>query len=298
MPATSARPWNVSLHGGHSQAYCDHAHSPLAELIETAISRGMPIYGITEHAPRFEERFLYPEEIAMGWDVPKLIADFEAYAEQAAHYVEAYAEEITLLRGFEAEVVPAADYVERMRAYRARLGFDYVVGSVHHVDDVLIDYDEAGLRRAADQAGGLERLAIAYYRTLAEMVEALRPEVVGHFDVIRKHARNLGPVDTPPIREAARAALEVLRAHDCIVDVNTNAFRKGFDHPFPAPWVMEMARDMGLSFCFGDDSHSCEDVGAGIPEARRYLLDHGIMGIAVLAREGGEIRRRHVNLFA
>jgi len=51
-------PWKVSLHGGHSSAYCDHAASPLRDMIESAITKGYRVFGITEHAPRLGNQFL------------------------------------------------------------------------------------------------------------------------------------------------------------------------------------------------------------------------------------------------
>lgn len=45
------------------------------------------------------------------------------------------------------------------------------------------------------------------------MIEALKPEVVGHLDLVRKNGHLYGALDTPPIRKAAEQTLEVARAH-------------------------------------------------------------------------------------
>jgi histidinol phosphatase-like PHP family hydrolase len=52
-----------------------------------------------------------------------------------------------------------------------------------------------------------------------------------------------------------------------------------------------MARDLGIPVCFGDDSHRAEDVGVGIPEARAFLLDHGVTTITCLRRETSGLGR-------
>ena len=57
-----------------------------------------------------------------------------------------------------------------------------------------------------------------------------------------------------------------------------------------------MATNMGVPFCFGDDSHRPSEVGSDIEEARRYLLDNGVESITTLAREAGAIVRRRVAL--
>jgi len=139
---------------------------------------------------------------------------------------------------------------------------------------------------------------VHYYETVADMVRALTPEVVGHIDVIRKNAPSDAELDTPAIRHAARKALEAVKDAGAILDLNSAGYRKGLDTPYPAPWLVREAHAMGIPFCFGEDSHSVGDVGAGIEDARRYLLANGVTGITALNRRGGEVVREAVPLEA
>ncbi len=294
---SDAARWKVSLHGGHSAAFCDHGTGTLRAILEAAIARGFHTYGVAEHAPRYEPAHVFAEEIAMGWDAARLERNFEAYAREAASLASEFADRIAVLRGFEAEVVPEDRYVELMLDLRTRYNFDYMVGSVHWVDGIIIDYTKAEFDRAVERCGGFDPFAVRYYETVREMVNSLRPEVVGHLDVIRKYAVPESATGTPSIRRAATRALEAIREHDCILDVNTAALRKGLSTPFPAPWLLQMAvRDFGIAVCFGDDSHGPDDVGGGIPEAREYLLRNGITAITSLARAPGGLTREVIPL--
>lgn len=292
----SHEPWKVSLHGGHSGEFCDHAQGTLEEILDAAVDFGYRVFGVSEHAPRKGEQYLYDTERAMGWDVAKLESDFERYAETIALLSGRYEGRLQVLRGFELEVVPPDEYVSIMQAYRKRFAFDYIVGSVHFLDDLPIDGPPELFARVEKQLGGLEGLALAYYEKVREMVEALRPEVVGHLDLVRKNAPSNEAVETPAIHEAAVNALEVIRDCGGILDVNTAGYRKGLGSPYPAPWLVEAARDMGVGFCFGDDSHAPNQVGAGIEDARDYLLDLGVREITVLARKAGAIVREKAPL--
>lgn len=293
---TRSRPWRVSLHGGHSGSFCGHATGRLDEVLEAALVAGFATYGLSEHAPRSDPRFLYAEERERGWTTARLASDFAAYAEQSRRLADDLGDRLTVLRGFEIEVVPTATWAVEMAALRSRHAFDYVVGSVHHVDEVVIDGTHEQLATAIAGHGGLEALAIAYYRAVAEMVEAMRPEVVAHFDLIRKLAAPFGSVDTRAARGAAERALEAVAAHRGILDVNTAGLRTGLGHPYPAPWIVRRALAMGIGFCFGDDSHGPHQVGAGIDAARRYLLGLGVEAITVLDLQDGELLRRKVAL--
>lgn len=289
-------PWKVSLHGGHSGQFCDHAQGSLRQMLEAAVAAGYHTFGVSEHAPRVETRFLYPQEIEWGWDVAKLQADFEAYATTLPTLVEEFADRFIVLRGFEAEVVPADRYVELMLGYRHRFRFEYMVGSVHHVGEIQIDGTKQEYEQAIEAQNGLEPLVIRYYEQVAQMVQALKPEVVAHFDLIRKNAAPYGSVETPAIRQVAEQALQVIREQGCILEVNTAGYRKGLGTPYPAPWIVQLASRMGIGFCFGDDSHAPDQVGAGIEEAREYLLLNGVSTLTILTRAEGTLQRRVVAL--
>lgn len=297
MEITGTHPWMVSLHGGHSSDFCEHAKAPLRDLIETAIKKGMTIYGMAEHAPRIEEQLIYPEERALGWTVQNLTDNFKAYAKASLMFQKEYADRIMLLRGFEAEVVPQDRYVSLTRECKERYDFDYVVGSVHYVGDRIIDYTPVEFQEALEASESLDTLAVQYYETVAEMALALRPDVIGHFDVIRKFGSAHGRMDSPAIRSAAARALEAIRQVNAILDINTGGFRWKFDSPFPAGWILETAHSIGIPCCFGDDSHTVEQVGDGIVRARQFLLSHGITEITALVRsDKGELERRIIPL--
>jgi histidinol-phosphatase (PHP family) len=307
MPLSNeSAPWKVSLHGGHSGEFCDHADDTLRELLEAAVAFGYHTFGVSEHAPRGAERFLYDEEQKRGWDVAKTEADFVRYQTALQTLAAEFADRLIVLRGFEIEVVPQDSYVSRMQAYRAATlpdgspVFDYCVGSVHYVNEQQIDGPVENYLKAIEVFGSLEALAVRYYETIAEMVEALRPDVVGHFDLMKRNLRLGGytpdDLETPRIHAAAENALEAVHAHGAILDLNTAGWRKGLGEPYPAPPFLQRAHEMGIGFCFGDDSHRIREVGAGVIEAREYLLQNGVPTVTVLTREDGTVVRRTVPL--
>ena len=287
--------WRVSLHGGHSGEFCDHASGTLREMIEAAVLAGYHTFGISEHVPRAEKRFMYDEELAMGWSLEKVLADFERYMLALEPLAQEYEDRITLLKGFEGEVVPTRNYVELMKGYRSRKlpngtqVFDYFVGSVHYVDEWQIDGSPEKFAEAVRHFGSLANLAVRYYETIAEMIEALKPDVVGHFDLVKKCVAKAGlkieDLESQRVVDACAKALEAAKSHDSILDLNTAGWRKGLGEPYPSPKIVQMANEMGIPFCFGDDSHRRSEVGAGIDEARNYLLSNGVETVAILTKE-------------
>lgn len=285
--------WKISLHGGHSGEFCEHAEGSLREILEAAHQVGYTVFGVAEHMPRAEARFLYPKEIEWGWTPQTLEENFDRYAHTITQLADEFADRLTVLRGFEIEVVPQDRYADLVQHYRTRYGFDYIVGSVHYLHDASIDgYSEQSFNDMMAQVGGMEEVAVQYYHKVAEMAMAVRPEVIGHLDLIRLKATRLGlaeRVATPRVRQAVEQALEAIRAVGARVEVNTAALRKGLDQPYPADWIVQMGARMGVRFCIGDDCHRPAQVGFGLDEARQHLLRNGIREVHFLTREGDAI---------
>lgn len=284
-----ADPWRISLHGGHSGEFCEHAQGTLRSVVEAAAAAGMTTFGLSEHAPRSEARFLYPSERQKGFTVERLQSDFDAYVTEARALAQEFSDCLVILVGFEAEVVPGANYAHEMAAIRGKYELDYMVGSVHYVDEIQIDGTLEEFHAAVAQAGGIESLAVRYYDTVAEMIPRLKPEVVGHLDLIRRNAPAGADLQTPAIVTAVDRALDAVKQTGAALDLNTAGWRKGLGNPYPAPWLVKRANDLGIAFCFGDDSHGATQVGDGIDRARDYLLELGVTSIRSLRRSPGGI---------
>ncbi len=288
----------LSLHGGHSGEFCEHASGTLHESIEAAAAAELRAYGVTEHAPRSDSRFLYDSERAKGYDVERLHREFEAYSRESLRLQRQMSGSLEILRGFETEAVPTSSYAESMLALRREHKFDYLVGSVHHVCDIPIDETPQHFREAVAACNGLEPLMVRYFRLVEEMIRSVGPEIVGHLDLPKLHAPRDTDLCTLKIRRAAEAAIEAAKAHSCILDLNTAGWRKGLPEPFPSAWLVRLAAEAGVHFCFGDDSHAPSQVGFGLVRARQYLLDHGVDSITALRLGQGGLERRRVPLEA
>ncbi len=116
------------------------------------------------------------------------------------------------------------------------------------------------------------------------MAQRLKPEVLGHFDLIRKQFPDDDALYTPAARRAALEALESARDAGCLLDINTGGYRKGLGRPYPAPFLVRAAVDMGIGLCLGDDSHAADEVGWMFDEARCYRLEHGARCVSALKK--------------
>lgn len=265
----------VSIHGGHSGQFCNHAQDDLESLIQAYIRKRFAWVGITEHMPPANDQFLYPEESAAGFDAAKMRARFAAYFSEVRRLQRAYADQLEIFVGFETEATSGS--FDLARTLADEHGPDYLVGGVHHVDDIPIDYDEKTYERAVHSAGGIDDLYCRYFDLQYEMIQRLKPAVVAHFDLIRIYDRDYRTrLEAPEVHKRITRNLELIARHDLILDFNVAALRKGAAEPYLSRKILQQALAMGISVVPADDAHGVDTVGACIDEGIAILLELGV----------------------
>ena len=113
---------------------------------------------------------------------------------------------------------------------------DMFVGSVHHVHTIPIDYDRSMYEKARSISGGSdEKLFEDYYDAQLEMLEALKPPVVGHFDLIRLKSDdpNTTSEQWPEVWKRVLRNLDFIAEYGGLLEINSAALRKGMQEPYP-----------------------------------------------------------------
>jgi histidinol-phosphatase (PHP family) len=264
----------VSVHGGHSGEFCCHAVDSLEEIVVAYIEKGFDWVGITEHAPPVDDRFRYPEEIKAGLNARQLYGRFERYITACRRLQKKYIQTIQLYVGFETEASSGSiPFIQDLaRLFKP----DYIVGSVHHVDDIGFDYSAEWYARAVAATGSLETLYCRYFDAQYQLLSAVRPNVVGHFDLIRIFDPSYeATLALPSVQKRVRRNLELVHSMDMIMDVNVRAITKGAAEPYPTRTILRQAIAMGIAVAPGDDSHGVDTVGLNIDRAVEDLRNLG-----------------------
>lgn len=101
---------SMHSHHSHSGDYISHAEGQLEEMVLTAKKNGFTHFCLTEHMPRLDDMYLYPEEIDKKYTKLDLGENFERYL---AHARKIQAREnalgdIKILVGYEVEGIDDA----------------------------------------------------------------------------------------------------------------------------------------------------------------------------------------------
>ena len=119
------------------------------------------------------------------------------------------------------------------------------MGSLHHVRGVPIDYDHALYNKIRDEVGGTDKSLFAeYYDEQLTMLQALHPPIVGHFDLIRLLSAepNVKWTDVIEIWPKIERNLDFVVSYGGILEINTAAWRKGMQEPYPSSEICQVSR--------------------------------------------------------
>lgn len=263
----------VSVHGGHSGQFCHHATDSLEEIIQLYIKKQFPWVGITEHSPAISEALLYPDQRAAGLTPDFLYDRFAAYMRECRRLQKKYRSEIRIFAAMEIETY--SGYETFIPSLINRFQPDYIVGSVHFVNDMGFDYSQEQYDKTVAAAGGIDQLYCSYFDAQYEMIKVLQPAVVGHFDLIRIFDPGYKQrLLQPEIMARIKRNLQLIRRLDLIMDFNLRSLLKGADEPYISRVILEMALAMGIAVVPGDDSHGLTSIGANMEKAIAIL--HGL----------------------
>lgn len=255
---------------------CD-GEDTLADMARAAFEAGAASFGASGHSHT-------PMPDDAGCVLP---ADMTAYRREVLGLREAYAGRMDVLLGIELD----------NRADVTAEGFDYWIGSVHHLPNpagewYVVDWSaedfEDGLQKGF--AGDAGKLTAAYYEEVRRMAER-RPTILGHLDLIVKfNARGrFFDEEDPRYRAAALEALHAADPKETLLEINTGPTLRG-KRPYPAPFLLRAWREMGGSVIFTADAHSAGAIVHGYGQAAELARAAGFTCHTLLTRAGREER--------
>ena len=264
----------VSVHGGHSGQFCNHATDSLEEIVRAYIDQGFSWVGITEHTPAPTEDLLDQDQREAGLTPALLVERFEGYMKECRRLQHRYREQIRVFTAMEIETYSANE--EFVPHLIERFSPDYIVGSVHFVADINFDYSPQLYDKAARAVGSIDQLYHRYFDLQYEMIGRLQPAVVGHFDLIRIFdAGYRTRLEKPDIVEKIRRNLKLIKELDLILDFNLRALCKGAEEPYISASILEIVRHYDIAVVPGDDSHGLSSVGNYFEQGVSILQKYG-----------------------
>jgi len=241
---------------------CGHADGDLGEYVLAAIRKGLPSIGLSDHLPQL---FELDPELAMAPE------ELGAYVAEVLEFKRRYPGFVLL--GVEADYRP--DTIDAVRALVSRHPFDYVLGSVHHIDGW--GFDDPRLMHEWDRRD-VDEVYRRYFQLVGDSAEAGVFTILGHVDLVKKFGHR--PED-PAFDAVVDMAQRIARA-GTLVEINTAGLRRPVGEIYPHLSILRALWSHGVAITFGSDAHTPEEVGSDFDHGAALALAAGYAEYAVL----------------
>jgi len=166
---------------------------------------------------------------------------------------------------------------KEIAAFTQGLNLDYLIGSVHHINDWMFDHPAY---QAVYAEWDFTRLYQAYFELIKKVATCGCFDVIGHFDLIKIY----GYRPSEDIVALALPALRAIKEADLTVEVNTAGLHKPCREIYPAEELLAKCYDLSIPVTLGSDAHSFNEVGRDFAYARHLLFRIGYRKIATFTQ--------------
>jgi histidinol-phosphatase (PHP family) len=151
---------------------------------------------------------------------------------------------------------------------------DFVLGSVHFVKGFAFDHPNYISEYDKYDINDLYR---EYYAEIQRSAKSGLVDAIGHLDLI-KIFRFFPSED---LTELYSETLDVIKANNLSVEINTAGFRKPVGVQYPDLSLIRMVKDKGINFTISSDAHAAKDLTLNYDKLEQILRDLNIQEIAV-----------------
>lgn len=252
--------------------YSDDSAYEMEQVVRDAIERGIDELCFTDHVDY---------GIKKDWDEPgELIyrvggsgepdamvlnnVDYPKYVAQIRELQEKYGDRISIKLGLEFGM--QAHTIDRYEKLFARYPFDFIILSVHEVEDK--EFWNQDFQKGRSQQEYNER----YYEELLYLVKHYHNySILGHVDLITRYDE-VGIYPFEKVKPVITEILKTVIADGKGIEVNTSSHRYGLKDLTPSRDILRLYRELGgRIITIGSDSHKPEHLGAYIDDTKKEL---------------------------
>jgi histidinol-phosphatase (PHP family) len=235
---------------------------------EVAAERGVEYLGVSEHVHRFRQALSV-------WEHPFWVSNA---VDDLDEYCEFVRRDTDLLLGIEADYVFGRE--DRMANLLDDRDWDYVVGSVHFLQDRALDMrGDWDVWRSADP----DKVWRRYFETLGEAARTGMFDVLAHPDLVKVWGGD-APRPDGDLRRFYDLAMDGIAESDVAIEVSTAGLRKPVGEIYPAPAFLEMCLEAGRPVALSSDAHVPADLAFRYDAALELLSDLGVTELATFER--------------
>lgn len=245
----------------HIHTYlCNHANGTVEQYVEFALQSGLKEMGFSDHGPMPS---WYDPDSRMH------LHQFELYHEMVHRVKKAYQADIDIKFGIELDFAHGTE--EFVASFLRDHEFDYVLGSVHYLEDWNFDHPKFIGRY---DVVGVDYTYEVYYQLLKEAVATGLFDIVAHFDLPKKFGHKPSRQFDVQIDDILT---DIKKSKMCI-EINTSGLRRPVNEIYPAPTIIKRMQAAQIPIVLGSDSHEPNQIGFAFHSVIPILQEIGYTG--------------------
>lgn len=255
--------------------FCDGQNSA-EEMVLAAIEAGFSALGFSGHSytPFDLEACMTPDQTL-------------AYIEEIRCLQKKYKGRLEIFCGIEKDYYSPIDSST----------FDYIIGSVHYIQDeksgkfYSIDNTREELESCLQEVFAGDALAMVqkYYDLVVDLAQKQNPDILGHFDLIKKlnGGNHYFDESSHEYQKIAVAALEKAATGGCIFEINSGGlYKKYTQEPYPAYFLLQKLAQQQTPIIISSDAHDTAALDFYFTEMTTFLQGLGFKHIILLNKNG------------
>lgn len=221
--------------------------------IQAALRRGIGEIGLTDHLYLY---FQPPGSRSLKWAMPE--KEYPLHFEEMLHLRDEFRDLINVRVSVEVDYDPA--FEDQLSDILAQYDFDFILGSVHFIDDWMLDDLEQSDRYRSGSVAEIYRL---YYERIRKLSRSGLCDVIGHLDLPKK----FGYLPEEDLTAEVGETLDAIAEAGLVVEVSTAGLRKPVREIYPSPTLLEQMRARDIGIVLSSDAHFPDEVGAGYEQS-------------------------------
>ena len=249
--------------------FSDDSVYPMEQVVEDAVRLGLDEICFTDHVDYgVKDDWGCGKEVVYRQVEPLANVDYPRYVEKIQRMQELYGDRIAIKLGLEFGI--QMHTIPRFEALYKRYPFDFIILSVHQVEDK--EFWTQDFQRGRTQKEYNER----YYEEMLNLVDSYQDySVLGHMDLIVRYDK-MGVYPFEKVKPYVEKILKRVIQDGKGIEFNTSHHRYGLADTTPSREILQLYHDLGgRIITLGSDSHRPEHLGAYIKEAKEVLRAMG-----------------------
>jgi len=252
----------------HTEISCD-SEAEMEQYVIHGIRSGVNMISFTDHVDW--------NRVDYGYGV----YDPEKYFKKFHYVKECYEHEIKICSGIEFGETHL--YPEELRKLVLKYPYDFVIGSVHWVEDMF----PGPIVKAKYSVKDFFDL---YWKVMLDMVKFGGFDSLGHIDFPKRYFGELY-YSEKKINEIFKYLLD----KDMVLEINTSSIRKGCTETMPGRELLELYKANGGRYVtVGSDAHVVKDLGADNQIAKDLIKELELQEVVYINRQRMNVKSFHL----